>query len=87
MSVTCSLLADLGASSNLLIAIGCLAAAVVVATLVWLRYGLTRRRVTTRFVDFKTHVIQLRERVEAVKERHKLLPASDRDFQQAMTRL
>ena len=85
MNTDAALWADWGDSTGVLIAVVCVAAAVLACGVIWLRHHLTRRRVTTRFADFKQRVMQLRERVEAVKERHRLLPASDQDFQQAMT--
>src|SRR5208283_4174814 len=88
MNVNTQLFSLLGAadrSSSLLIVLGGTSAAILVFGLIWLRYRMTRRRVTTRFEEFKEHVMQLRQRVETVKERHQLLPASDKDFQEAMT--
>src|SRR5262245_23136261 len=51
----------------------------------WLRHGWTKKRVTARFEEFQEKVMDLRQRVEAVKERHKLLPVSDKDFKTPMT--
>ncbi len=78
-------LGELYGSSGPLIVLGGMSAAVLVFGVIWLRHRLTRRRVIARFEEFKEHVMQLRERVEAVKERHKLLPKSDMDFREAMT--
>ena len=80
-----SLLGNVDGSSSLLIVLGGSSAAAVVFGLIWLRHRLTRRRVTAQLEEFKEHVMQLRQRVEAVKERHKLLPANDKDFKEAMT--
>jgi hypothetical protein len=88
MNVNAQLSPLLGAGNGfpgLLIVLGGTSAAILVFGLIWLRHRLTCRRVTTRFEEFKEHVIHFRQRVEAVKERHKLLPASDKDFQEAMT--
>lgn len=48
------------------------------------RHVATRRRVEKRFQDFQERVINLRQRVEAVKDRHKLLPGSSTDLQAPM---
>jgi hypothetical protein len=79
-----SLFAEVGSVLGWIIVLGGLALAGLVFGLISLRHRRTCRRVAARFDEFKEHVIQFRERVEAVKERHKLLPASDKDFQQAM---
>jgi hypothetical protein len=79
-----ALVADLGGTLGLMVLLGGLLGAGLVFGLISLRHRLTRRRVAARFDEFKEHVIQFRERVEAVKERHKLLPVSGKDFQQPM---
>lgn len=73
------------AVSGLDIGLGVAAAAVLIFGVIALRHRLTRGRVTARFEGFKEHVIKLREQVEAIKERHKLLPAMDKDYQETMT--
>jgi len=84
MNVRFLLIAAEGMSTSLLMVLGGVAA-VVLCWLVWLRHHLARRRITTRFQGFKDRVCQLRERVDAIKERHKLLPANDKQYLQAMT--
>jgi hypothetical protein len=76
------LLADLDSAMVWILA--GLALAGLVFGLLSLRHRRTGRRVTSRFDQFKEHVIQFREQVEAVKERHKLLPVSGKDFQEPM---
>ncbi len=85
MNTTLFLLAGQGPAPVLFICVGVLIAAGLVFGAVWLRHHLARRKVTTRFAAFKEHVIRLRERVEAIKERHQLLPAKNQDVQDAMT--
>jgi hypothetical protein len=67
-----------------LLALGGLVLAGLMFALFSLGHRRARRRVATRFDQFKEHVIQFRERVEAVKERHKLLPVSGKDFREPM---
>lgn len=50
----------------------------------WLRQRGTRKRVTARFDDYKERVIQLRQRVEDARERHKLLPSRNPHYQRQM---
>jgi hypothetical protein len=68
----------------LLIVLAVLAAVALVLGLARLRHVVTRRRVVGRFDQFKEHVIDLRQRVEALKERHQLLPAANKDFSAPM---
>src|SRR5262249_738272 len=54
-----------------------LAGALLVFAILWLRHVSMRRRFPARFEESREDVIQFREKVEAVRERHKLLPATD----------
>jgi hypothetical protein len=73
-----------GLHPALLIALAALAAVALFFGLAWLRHTMTRRRVTARFDQFKEHVIQLRQQVESLKERHQLLPAGNKEFSTPM---
>jgi len=68
----------------LLIALAALAAVALFLGAARLRHVLARRRVVGRFDQFQEHVIDLRQRVEALKERHQLLPAGNKEFNTPM---
>lgn len=67
-----------------LIAGGAVVIVALAALLVWWRYHATRRRVTKRFEEFKDRVMEMRQRVEATRERHRLLTVRDADYTQPM---
>jgi hypothetical protein len=69
-----------GLNPAVLIVVGVVVAAALFLGIARLRHVMARRRIAGRFDQFKEHVIQLRQRVEALKERHKLLPAGNKDF-------
>lgn len=73
-----------GMHPALLIVLAVLAAVALFFGLAWLRHTVTRRRVTARFDQFKEHVIQLRQQVESLKERHQLLPVGNKEFSTPM---
>jgi hypothetical protein len=73
-----------GLPPALLFVLAALAAVALVLGLARLRHVLARRRVVGRFDQFKEHVIDLRQRVEALTERHQLLPAANKDFSTPM---
>lgn len=77
------LLAALETSTAVIL--GIVIGAGLVFLFMWLRHRWTRSRVTARFEEFKDKVMELRQRVEAVQERHKLLPVSDKDFKTPMS--
>jgi uncharacterized membrane protein YgcG len=65
-------------------ALGILGAAVLAFAAQSLRYALVRRSTVGRFEGFRERVMRLREGVEALKERHKLLTATDREYTEPM---
>jgi hypothetical protein len=73
-----------GLHPAVIVAVAVVAAAVLFLGLARLRHVLARRRVLGRFDQFKEHVIQLRQRVESLKERHQLLPAASKEFSTPM---
>ncbi len=74
-----------GSQTLLLIVAGGVAVAALVVGLARLRHVVTRRRVLARFDECKEHVIQLRQRVESLKERHQALPVGNKEFSTPMT--
>ena len=51
---------------------------------IWWRHRSTKQRVTARFEAFKESVIEMRQRVEATRERHRLLTVRAREYTQPM---
>ncbi len=49
-----------------------------------MRHVLARNRLQARFEQFKEKVMQLRQQVEGIKERHKLLTVTDKDYRAPM---
>jgi uncharacterized membrane protein YgcG len=74
-----------GLSMPLLIGLAVAGAAVLLFAGQSLRYALVRRSTVSRFEGFRERVMRLREGVEALKERHRLLSATDKEYTEPMT--
>lgn len=68
-----------------IVLLGIVGLGILVFGIQWLRYVLTRRSAVQQFESFKGRVMRLREGVEALKERHKLLTVADKDYSEPMT--
>jgi hypothetical protein len=57
----------------------------IIVGLARLRHSWEQKKILVRFDEFKERVIAFRQKVEAVKERHKLLPAGNKEYRESMT--
>lgn len=66
---------------------GGLVAAMLAATAggMWLRRGRLKRQASERLEEYKKQVVQLLERLDALKQQHQYLPFVDKDFTEPMT--